>query len=489
MSENSKTCAPRIEKLLQVIALAALLLLSTGAARAQEAPTAAESHDTLHLLVGRSLVINSPTRIRRLSIADPNIADALLINPTQILVNGKAPGGVSLVLWNESDQSQLFELFVDMDILGLSEKIHEEFPNEKVKVEASKDLVMVSGHASTKAIADKIMQVVMGVNPKVVNLMDSPGKPMTGEVLLEVKFAEVDRSALNQLGMNLFSIGGGKGAGNTVGSTTTGQFAPGQLSGGILPPTQTSSVSNSSTTTTTSAPTSIGSFTLSSILNIFVYRPDINLGLTIQALQQHNLLQILAEPNLLTMPGKEASFLAGGEFPFPVVQGGTAGSVPTVTIQFREFGVKLNFTPDITEEGRIHLKVKPEVSALDFSNAVNFAGFTIPALSTRKVDAEVELSDGQGFAIAGLVDDRVTSVISKVPLLGDLPVLGQFFKSKATSRSKTELLVLVTPHIVRPFDAGQAPPGPQFPKPFMEPARPETPRPATPESMKPGGQK
>ncbi|MGH9704466.1 MAG: pilus assembly protein N-terminal domain-containing protein, partial [Candidatus Acidiferrales bacterium] len=171
------------------------------------------------------------------------------------------------------------------------------------------------------------------------------------------------------------------------------------------------------------------------------------------------------------------------------VQGGTAGSIPTVTIQFREFVVRLNFTPDITEEGKIHLKVKPEVSALDFSNAVNFAGFTIPALSTRKVDAEVELFDGQGFAIAGLVDDRVTSVISKVPLLGDLPVLGQFFKSKATSRSKTELLVLVTPHIVKPFDPGQAPPGPQFPKPFMEPARPESPRPTTPEPIKPGGQK
>ena len=178
MSENSKTCAPRIMKISQAIALAAILLLSAGAARAQEATAGTEGHDTMHLLVGRSLVINSPTRIRRLSIADPNIADALLINPTQILVNGKAPGGVSLVLWNESDQSQLFELFVDMDILGLSEKIHEEFPDEKVKVEASKDLVMVSGHASTKAIADKIMQVVTAVNPKVVNLMDSPGKPI-----------------------------------------------------------------------------------------------------------------------------------------------------------------------------------------------------------------------------------------------------------------------------------------------------------------------
>jgi pilus assembly protein CpaC len=204
------------------------------------------------------------------------------------------------------------------------------------------------------------------------------------------------------------------------------------------------------------------------LLNIFLFRPDVNVGLTIQALQQHSLLQMLAEPNLLTETGKEASFLAGGEFPFPVVQGGASGSVPTVTIQFREYGVKLTFTPTLTEGNRIHLHVRPEVSSLDFTNAVTLSGFFIPALSTRRVDAEMELADGQSFGIAGLVDNSVSEIINKMPVLGDLPVLGQLFRSKSFQKSKDELVVVVTPHIVHPMAAGQEPKLPDYPLPFMK---------------------
>ncbi len=453
----------------------------TPIAQQRETPPPQEGApaERLHLLVGRSLVISSPVRVKRLSIADPAIVDAIVISPTQILLNGKAPGGVSLVLWDEADQSQTFEVFVDLDILGLSHKLREVFPNEPVRVEASKDVVMLSGRASSKAVADKILQIVTAATPKVISLMEAPAAPTAGEVMLEVKFAEVNRTALSQLGVNLFSTGAGK----TIGTTTTGQF------GGFAQEKITDQFgvradpfpNIPSPTPTTGPSPSQNAFastqTISDVLNIFLFRPDIHLGAVIKALQQRNLLQILAEPNLLTQTGKEASFLAGGEFPFPVIQGGAGGSAASVTIQFKEFGVRLNFKPTLTEEGKIHLKVRPEVSALDFTNALTISGFFIPALSTRRVETEMELEDGQSFAIAGLVDDRVTQVASKVPGLGDIPILGHLFRSRSLSKSKNELLVIVTPHIVKPFAAGQAPEGPKFPQPFLPPAAPEAAKP------------
>jgi pilus assembly protein CpaC len=409
-------------------------------------PVAAEGNDRLHLLVGRSLVISSPTRVKRISVADPNIADAIVISPYQVLLNGKTPGGVSLIIWDESDQSQTFEIFVDQDILGLSQKIREVFPNEPIHVEASKDLVMISGHASTRAVQAQILAIVSAVAPKVVNLMEAPAAPTTGEILLQVRFAEVDRSALTEFGVNLFY-----GGQNNVASTSTQEFAAPTL----INPTPTTSA-----------------FGISDLLNMFYFRPDLNLGATIRDLQQKNIIQILAEPNLLTATGKEASFLAGGEFPYPVVQGTTGGTTGNaITIQFREYGVRLTFTPTIMENGQIHLKVKPEVSALDYSNALTISGFTIPAISTKRVESEMDLMDGQSFAIAGLVDDRVTRLLSKVPGLGDLPVLGQLFKSVQFSKSKTELLVLITPRIVKALSPNEIPAGPQFPTPFMEPAK------------------
>ena len=426
-------------------------------------PQQPEAPGVLHLMVGRSLVLTSPVRIKRVSIADPNIADAIIVSPNQILINGKAPGGVTLVLWDENDQNQPFDVFVDLDILGISQKIREVFPQESVRVEASKDAVMLSGRASSKEIADKIFQVVSATTPKVISLIEVPAPPPPREVQLAVKFAEVNRAALEQLGVNLFSTNP-----KMVGSTSTQQFAPPQLQS----LQQTTAATSGGTTQSLNT-----NFTFSDLLNVFLFRPDINVGTTINALQQRNLLQILAEPNLLTETGKEASFLAGGEFPFPVVQGGAAGSVPTVTVQFKEFGVRLSFTPTLTTEGKIHLKVRPEVSALDFSNALRISGFLIPALSTRRVEAEMELEDGQSFAIAGLVDDRLTQVASKIPGLGDIPILGYLFRSRSRNKTKTELLVVVTPRVVKPLLPGQVPAGPQFPVPFLPPAAPEKAKP------------
>src|SRR5580704_677790 len=414
---------------------------------AQSGQQSGEVPQALHLLVGRSLVITSPSRIKRVSLADPAIAEAIVVSPTQVLVNGKAPGGVSLIIWDENEQSQAFEVSVDIDVLSLTEKIHEVFPNEPVVVETSKDVVMLSGKISSQAVADKILEVVKGTTPKVTSLMEVPASP-PGEILLEVKFAEVDKTALQELGINILSLPGAK----NIGTISTQQFSPPQL----VAPSQ-------------GVNSGIG---VSNLLNIFLFRPDINLAATIQALQQNNVLEILAEPNLLTASGKDASFLAGGEFPFPVVQSsGGQGSFPTVTIQFKEFGVRLNFTPTLMDNGMIHMKLKPEVSALDFTNALTLQGFVIPALSTRRVESEVNLRDGQSFAIAGLVDNRVTEILEKVPGIGDLPIIGKLFRSKSISKSRTELLVIVTPRIVHASDQSALPPLPVMVSPIMGPAR------------------
>ena len=427
----------------------------TAVSQQRETPPPQEAalSERLHLLVGRSLVISTPVRIKRISIADPAIIDAIIIKPTQILLNGKVPGGVSLVLWDEADQSQTFEVFVDLDILGLSQKIREVFPEEPIRVEASKDVVMLSGRASSKAVADKILQIVTAATPKVISLMEAPTAPTSGEILLEVKIAEVNRSALDQLGINLFSANP-----KQIGSTSTQQFSA---------PTLSSVQQTTSTGSTGTGQTLNTNFTLTDLLNVFLFRPDIHVGATLKALQQRNLLQILAEPNLLTETGREANFLAGGEFPFPVVQGGAAGSAPTVSIQFKEFGVRLNFAPKLTENGKIYLKVRPEVSTLDFTNALTVSGFFIPAISTRRVETEMELMDGQSFAIAGLVDDRLTRVANKIPWLADIPILGYLFRSRTLNKTKTELLVVVTPHIVKPLSADQVPAGPKFPEAFL----------------------
>jgi pilus assembly protein CpaC len=188
------------------------------------------------------------------------------------------------------------------------------------------------------------------------------------------------------------------------------------------------------------------------------------LGAVLEDLQTKNILQILAEPNLIAVNGKEASFLAGGEFPFPIVQPGAGFTA--VTISFKEFGVRLKFTPLIMPNGNIHLRVQPEVSTLDFANALSISGFTIPALSTRRADTEFELKDGQSFVIAGLMDNRVTDIMNKMPGLGDIPILGAFFRSKSAQKSKTELMVLCTVRRISPDSQVQTPP--ENPIPFLD---------------------
>jgi pilus assembly protein CpaC len=404
----------------------------------------------LRVMVGKSLLINTTERLKRVSVTDPAIADVLVVAPTQILVHGRGAGEVSLLIWDELERSRSFDLRVDVDVSAAAEEEKRVFPDEQIDVTPSRSAIVLSGHVTTEDVSKRAGMIAEAYSKNVVNVLTF-GPVGAQEILLEVKFAEVDRSAVVQLGANFFV----PGAGHTVATTTTGQY------GGFSVSTSGSSTAANGTTTTTATPPTIN---VSNALNLFLFRNDINFGAIVEALQQKSLLQILAEPNLIAVNGKEASFLAGGEFPFPIVQPGQGFTA--VSISFKEFGVRLRFTPVIMPNGNIHLRVVPEVSQLDFTNGLSISGFTVPALSTRRADTEFELQDGQSFVIAGLMDNRVTNIANKMPGLGDIPILGNLFKSKNMQKSKTELMVLCTVHRISP--SSQAPVLPVNPQPYLD---------------------
>jgi len=416
---------------------------------------AAPETQSLHVLVGRSVVINLQSRLRRVLISNPAVLETVTTSPTQVVVTAKASGTSSLVLWDEAGHSRILDVYSDVDVSALREALQQGFPSENVQIAAEQGRIILSGNVSSKAAADDIVKLASSFSKDIVNSMVLPAPPLHGkQILLKVRFAEVDRTRLDAFGINIISTG----AGNTIGTISTGQFGP---------PTFQGQVTGSTPPASGSRPTT-SSFTVSDLLNIFIFRPDLNLATTIRDLQTKSILQILAEPNLMAMNGQPARFLAGGEFPFPVVQGGTTSGT-AVTIQLRPFGVRIEFTGTIAPDNVIRLKVAPEVSTLDFANALTISGFTVPAVSTRRAETEIELKDGQSFGIAGLLDRRTTTQLNKVPGIGDIPIIGQLFRSKSLNRSNGELLVLVTPTIVDPLSApGAGPEPPKFPVQFLD---------------------
>ncbi len=441
-----------------------ILSRSNHAGPAQEAGTATETQ-TLHVLLGKSLVINLESRLIRVMVSSPNVIAAVPTTPTQVVVTAKTVGASSLILWDETGKSRMLDVLVDLDVTALRDSIQLAYPNEPIQVQAEGDKLIVSGAVSGQEVMDSVVKMAGTFSKNTVNSMVLAEPPHEKQILLEVKFAEVDRSKVDQFGLNIISTG----LFNQPGSFSTQQF--GAPSGGAVVPGVPGTGGGAGGTqgrTDVSgqipgrlAGTNTG-FTLTDTLNIFLFRPELNLGTTIRALQQQSVLQILAEPNILALDGKPARFLAGGEFPFPVVQGGA--QFTAVTIQFRPFGVRLDFTGYITKDNTVRMQVAPEVSTLDFTNAVTISGFLVPAMSTRRAETEIELRDGQTFGMAGLMDQRTQTLMNKIPGIGDLPIIGHLFRSKNLNRSRTELIVLVTPHIVDPVRAGgEPPPPPHFP--------------------------
>jgi pilus assembly protein CpaC len=387
----------------------------------------AEAGEALHILLGHSVVIRTEPRLTRVLIGNPAIVTTTTTAPNELVITAAGPGSSSVVLWHENNRARILEVFCDLDVSMLREAAVRNFPGEGIHVESAEGRVLLTGTVSSAAVAEQIGKMGAPFSKDIVNSIRLVEAPRPKQILLKVRFAQVDRSKLTDFGINLLSTG----AGNTLGAASTQQFAPPQL------------VKDQGAGVTGST---LG---LSDLLNVFLFRTDLQLGATIRALQEQNVLQILAEPNLLALSGETAKFLAGGELPYPVI-GGIAGAT-TVTIQFKPFGVKLEFTGTIQSDNTIRLKVFPEVSSLDYTNAVTVSGFVLPAIATRHAETVVELRDGQSFGIAGLLDQRTTAVLSKVPGIGDLPILGQLFRSRSLHSLNSELLVIVTPTIVDPL--------------------------------------
>lgn len=413
------------------------LLLILGFALLLEIPATAQSEgQALHIFVGKSVVINLQSPVTRILSSNPSVIDTLATSPTQVVVEGKAAGASSLILWDSSGHSQMLDVTVDVNIASLRTAIEQTYPGQQINIQSDGAHLILTGTVSDPKVADEVAKMAAAYSSGIVNSL-TVAPVHEQQILLEVKFAEVDRTKIQQFGINLFSTG----AANTTGEVTTGQITPPQI-----------------TTTSGGGSVGTGNINVTNPLNFFAFRPDINLGATIADLENKAVLQILAEPNLLALNGQKASFLAGGEFPVPIVQGGQA--IGVVTIQFRPFGVKLEFTAFVGKDKVIRLHLSPEVSTLDFSNAAVISGFTVPALSTRRAETEIELQDGQSFGIAGLLDNRVQEQMSKLPGVGDIPILGNLFKSRSVTRSNSELLVLVTPRLVDPVKLNTPPPLP-----------------------------
>jgi pilus assembly protein CpaC len=406
---------------------------------------------SIPLIAGKSTVLTTDFDITRISITNPAVADATVVQPREVLLDGKSAGTISLIIWGPN-RRVAYDIVVSPAVTTLQQDLERLFPGEQIRVSSSEDAVILSGRVSNNATMLRVGEIAAASVPKarLVNMLQLPAAGGSEQVLLQVRFAEVNRRALSELGVSLFTSA--IGFHDVVGRSTTQQFAAPQYDN-----LQTSKVDGELVS-------SSGEITFSDFLNLFLMSNRYDFGVLIKALKTSGFFQSLAEPNLIAYNGQEASFLAGGEIPVPVVSG-TSGSVG---IQWKEYGIRLNFRPTIAGD-TIRLRVTPEVSTLDFPNGVTIGGFRVPALSTRRAQTDVELRDGQTFAIAGLMDNISQDTQLKVPFLGDLPILGMLFKSRATRSERTELMVLVTPRLVRALNPDEVPPLPTVPEGFLPP--------------------
>lgn len=431
-----------------------LCLVLSGTSFSAAQTIEGKTSGNLTVTVGEGVVLDFPGDVVRVLTSSPEVIDPVAVTNREILLNAKSPGLATVIVWMKDGQRTIRSVLVNSNLESMRQLVKETFPNEKIEVKAARDSLSLVGRVSSQVVVDRAIALLAPSVKGVVSNLEVVPPRGDKQIVLKVLFAEVNRNVASSFGFNLLSTG----AANTPGRLSTGQFSPGNASevkgviGGQL--------AGSSTT-----------FSLADALNVFAFRPDLNLAATIRALQTQGLLQILAEPNLVTTDGKEANFVVGGEFPIPIVQGGaTSGAI---TVQFREFGIRLNFLPRVTANDTIKLHVKPEVSTIDMANAVVISGFNIPALATRKMETDIELREGQSFVIAGLLDDRVLANLAKIPGLANIPLIGALFKSRNIVKSKTELVVIVTPESTFPLEPGERKPIPVMPEKFLAPITPE----------------
>jgi pilus assembly protein CpaC len=384
---------------------------------------------------GRSTVVTTEADVTRIAITDPTIADAVVVEPREILIDGKKAGTISLIVWSDSARKS-YDIVVEPAITTLEQHLQALFPGEPIEISVSEEAVILSGLVSSTSVMLRAGEIARASSSKsqVINMLQVPGGSESQQVMLQVRFAEVNRRAVKEAGLALVAA-----RDDYSFRSTTQQFAAPDFDD--------------------SRP---GGLVFSDYLNLFFFDREHGIGGVLKALEQTGGFQSLAEPNLIAYNGQEASFLAGGEFPVPIVQGNTG----SVTVEFKEFGIRLSFTPTIAGDV-IRLKVSPEVSTLDFANGITLSGFRIPALTTRRAQTDVELRDGQSFAIAGLLDNISQNDDAAIPILSKLPIIGNLFKSRADRAERTELMVLITPRLVRPLNPDEVPPLPVDMRPFI----------------------
>jgi pilus assembly protein CpaC len=430
---------------LRLCLVAAALLLAPPA----KADSAAED---LRLTVGKSVVIDYASDIRQIATSNPDIADASPITTREVILHGKGLGTATLIVWNKEGQRYFYNITVEMSLESLRKLMRETFPKEPIQTQSSRDSISLTGTVSNPAVSERAAALAAAFGKTVINNL-TVNQGVTQQIILHVRFAELSRTAASQFGVNIMS-----GAGNQITSTTTGQNGSPTLAGTVA------SVGSAAT------------LTIAQAFNIFAFRPGLNLGALITALESKGILQTLSEPNLVTSNGKEASFLVGGEVPVPVLQGGSNAS--SVTVQFKEYGIRLKFTPTITANKTIKMDLMQEVSDIDVAHGVAFNGFVIPALTTRRATTNIELAERQSFMVAGMLDNRDTESFSRIPGIASIPILGQLFKSKSISKGLDELVMVVTPEIALPMGPGEVTPMPDFPNEFLIPLNPVAPPPA-----------
>ncbi len=420
------------------LALTALLVWlgfwpETGIPPAQGAPLI--DQQTLIVPVNKSRILDLREPIARVSVANPAIADILVINPKQIYINGKEMGATNMTLWDDQDQvKRQIALEVTQDLEAIKEKLYRALPGERIKVEAAKDSVILSGTASTPGRMESALNIARSyAGPeKVINLLGVGGAQ---QVMLGVKVAEVQRDFGKALDSNMLALYDG------------GSVKIGLVSGGV-----TGNSTYDSTTGVRGRGLSIGS-----LLNIddtgllaSVASGNFMLDLALEAAESQGLVRLLAEPNLTTLSGQEADFLSGGQFPVQTV----SGSDQTPSIEYKDYGVKLKFVPYVLDSGKISLKVNVSVSELGPQIPMGSAGFGQSVL-TRGANATVEIPSGQTIAIAGMLDEKARDTAEKFPGLGDIPILGALFRSQEFQKSQTELVIFVTPRLAGAFDPQQ----------------------------------
>jgi pilus assembly protein CpaC len=389
----------------------------------------------VRVMVNKTTVLTTTQPVKQVSVGNPEVADVSAIGPNNVLVTAKRQGSTQIIIWDDNNRSQVADVIVGMDLEALQSELSGSFPSVKINASSMNGAIALRGQVPDLKTAEQAVSMAQPYSPRVLNLLEVAGGQ---QVMLQVRFAEVSRRATNQLGVNFAASDGIFSAGSNVGVVAPSGFA-----------TDTANFPGPMLTNAGAGVTLFGGGEIGgTAFRMFV-----------QALRQNNLLRVLAEPNLVAISGQEASFLAGGEFPIPVPQTGVGGG-STITIEYREFGVRLNMLPVVLGDGRIRIKLTPEVSDLDFSSPIVIQGSRMPIINKRTVTTTIELADGQSFAIAGLLDHAVNAAKDVTPLLGDIPVLGTLFRSTRYERRETELVVLVTPKLVEPMNPNQVPPLP-----------------------------